>query len=146
MIYMVSACLAGCPCRYNGGHCANEAVQALVREGKAFFVCPEQLVGMPTPRESCEIVHDANGETRVIGQSGRDYTAEYKRGAEMALALCKEKGVTHAILKSKSPSCGCGTVYDGTFSGRVISGDGLTAVLLKENGIQVQSEVDLVLK
>ena len=139
-MYLVSACLAGVKCRYDGCDCANRAVQDLVSRGVAFPVCPEQLAGLPTPREPCEIRIDEKGNKIVIGKSGRDYTQEYKEGAERTLALCKVKGVNEAVLKSKSPSCGCGQIYDGTFSGNIVDGDGITVELLKKNGIRVRAE------
>lgn len=139
-MYLVSACLAGCHCRYNATSCANEVVQRLVREGKAIPLCPEQLAALPTPRESCEILYDKNGNKKVIGQNGNDLTKEYTRAATSTLAVCKALGIQKAILKSNSPSCGCGQIYDGSFSGKTVSGDGLTAELLKNNGIQVMTE------
>ncbi len=129
-MYLVSACLAGCACRYNATSCASEAVQRLVREGKAIPLCPEQLAALPTPRESCEIVFDGDGNKKVMGQSGDDLTEAYTQAATRTLAVCRALGIKNAILKSKSPSCGSGLVYDGTFSGKTVSGDGLTAELL----------------
>jgi uncharacterized protein YbbK (DUF523 family) len=142
-MYLVSACLAGSKCRYDGSDCPNKIVQDLVKDGKALSFCPEMLAGLPTPREACEIRTDISGNKKVIGRSGRDYTKEFLKGAELTLAICKAKGVKEAILKSKSPSCGCGQIYDGTFSGNVVVGDGLTADLLRKNGICVRTENDI---
>ncbi|MFA4994833.1 MAG: DUF523 domain-containing protein [Bdellovibrionales bacterium] len=142
-MYLVSACLTGVKCRYDGSDCANRIVQDMVNRGVAFPVCPEQLAGLPTPREACEISTDEKGNKKVVGKSGRDYTQEYREGAERTLALCKAKGVNEAILKSNSPSCGCGKIFDGTFSGKGVKGDGITTELLKKNGIQVKTEGDL---
>ena len=129
---IVSACLAGFPCRYDGKAkpCA-EAVE-LVRAGKAIPVCPEQLGGLPTPRPPCEI-----RSGRVIDTSGADRTEIFHRGAQAVLTLAQTYGATQALLQNRSPSCGTGWIYDGTFSKTLTAGDGITARLLKENGIQV---------
>lgn len=135
---LVSACLAGLHCRYDGEEKSNETVIRLVQEGKALPVCPEQLGGLTTPRLPCEII---NG--RVIRKDGTDVTAEFARGARECLALAELTGAKFAILKAKSPSCGFGRLYDGSFSGRVIEGDGVFGALCRENGISVQTEEDL---
>jgi uncharacterized protein YbbK (DUF523 family) len=109
---IVSACLAGLRCRYDGSKKACEAVMRLVAEGKAIPVCPEQLGGLPTPRLPAEI---RGG--RVVRQDGVDVTAEFSRGAEEVLKLAKLAGATTAILKARSPSCGSGKIYDGSFTG-----------------------------
>ncbi|GBC63048.1 DUF523 domain-containing protein [Desulfonema ishimotonii] len=135
---IVSACLAGVRCRYNGDAFPNEKVIELVATGKALPVCPEQLGGLPTPRPPAEIV----GE-RVINTQGADITPQFQAGAREALRLCRLAGCTKAILKSRSPSCGYGRIYDGTFSGTLIPGDGLFARLLRENGVEILTEEDL---
>jgi len=140
---LVSACLAGCKCRYDGSDCADEKVCALVKAGKAFPVCPEQLGGMHTPRGPHELVRGADGAERVIGKAGDDTTKEYTEGAQRTLQICKALGVTEAIMKAGSPSCGSGMIYDGSFSGKQIPGDGLTARLLKQNGIMVKTEKEI---
>ena len=129
---IVSACLAGFPCRYDGKAkpCA-EAVE-LVRAGKAIPVCPEQLGGLPTPRPPCEI-----RSGRVIDTSGADRTESFHRGAQAVLTLAQTYGATQALLQKRSPSCGTGWIYDGTFSKTLVQGDGITARLLAQNGIQV---------
>ena len=129
---LVSACLVGFPCRYDGKSklCA-EAVE-LVMAGKAIPVCPEQLGGLGTPRPACEI-----WAGHVVDEGGVDRTAAFRRGAEAVLALSKTYGATQALLQNRSPSCGSGWIYDGTFSKKLVQGDGITAQLLKENGIQV---------
>ena len=132
---LVSACLLGIPCRYDGRSKADTRIQALAEKYELIPVCPEELGGLPTPREPSE----RRGE-RVVMRSGRDVTAEYRRGAEAALALCLQNGCKAAVLKEKSPSCGCGQVYDGTFSRRLIEGDGVTAELLKAHGVAVYGE------
>ena len=139
---LVSACLAGINCRYNGGSCADPAIAELVRQGKAIAACPELLGGLPMPRPSCEILQDPDKGLRVISRDGRDCTQEYKKGARKMLALAKAIGAKRAIFKSRSPSCGVGLIYDGTFSGKLICGNGITTELLIENGIKVFSEND----
>ena len=134
---LVSACLLGTPCRYDGRSKADARIQALAEKYELVPVCPEELGGLPTPREPSE----RQGE-RIVMRSGRDVTAEYRRGAEAALALCLQNGCKAAVLKEKSPSCGCGEVYDGTFSRRLIAGDGVTAEALKAHGITVYGESD----
>ena len=132
---LVSACLLGTPCRYDGRSKADARIQALAEKYELVPVCPEELGGLPTPREPSE---QQGG--RIVMRSGRDVTAEYRRGAEAALALCLQNGCKAAVLKEKSPSCGCGQVYDGTFSRRLIEGDGVTAELLKAHGVAVYGE------
>lgn len=130
---LVSACLAGCPCRYDGKDNGREDIIALVKEGKAIPLCPEQLGGLCTPRLPCERVEDG----RVLCWDGSDKTENFRRGAEAVLTLCQTYGVETAILKARSPSCGAGVIYDGTFSGVLREGNGLCAQLLKEHGIEV---------
>ena len=129
---IVSACLAGFPCRYDGQAKPCPQVMDLVRAGKAIPLCPEQLGGLPTPRPPCEILAG-----RVVDRGGADRTDSYRRGAKAVLALAKTYGATKAMLQSRSPSCGAGWIYDGTFSKTLVQGDGITARLLAENGIQV---------
>lgn len=139
---IVSKCLTGCPCRYDGKSKPDPAIAALVERGEAVAVCPEVLGGLPTPRVSAELSGSGedvlDGRARVMTRDGRDVTDEFVRGAYEALKAAKEAGADRAILKSKSPSCGCGTVYDGTFTGTAVSGDGVTAALFKRNGIAVE--------
>lgn len=142
-MYIISSCLAGISCRYDGESSENQYVIELVRQGKAMPVCPELLGGLPVPRVCCEIIEDERGEQRIVSSEGRDFTREFALGAEKTLEIARIIGAKKAILKSKSPSCGCGLVYDGTFSGRLIEGNGLTAELLMENGIEVITESDL---
>lgn len=142
-MYLVSACLAGIKCRYDGRSNENKAVAELIKQGKAVPVCPEQLAGLYTPRISCEIFIDDKGNRRVISKDGRDFSEEFLKGAERTLAIAQALNIKKAILKAKSPSCGCGKVYDGTFSGKLVEGNGLTAELLIKNGIEVCTEKDL---
>ena len=129
---IVSACLAGFPCRYDGKARPCAQVVELVRAGKAIPVCPEQLGGLPTPRTSCEI-----REGRVVDADGHDRTEAFRRGARAVLQIAQTYGATEALLQSRSPSCGSGRIYDGSFTKTLTAGDGVTARLLKENGIQV---------
>ena len=135
---LVSTCLLGIACRYDGKSVGNDE---LIQKLSGFFqivpFCPEVYGGLTTPRAPSEIV---NG--RVISKEGRDVTYEYNRGAEEALALCRKLGIRYAVLKSRSPSCGKGTIYDGTFSGKLTEGDGVCVRLLSENGIEVFSSDD----
>jgi uncharacterized protein YbbK (DUF523 family) len=131
---IVSACLADVHCRYDGGGKPCEAVIRLVSEGKAIPVCPEQLGGLPTPRLPAEQIGD-----KVIRKDGMDVTAEFKRGAQEALNIAKLVGAKTAILKARSPSCGSGKVYDGSFSGRLVDGNGVFAYMCKEEGLEVKT-------
>jgi uncharacterized protein YbbK (DUF523 family) len=136
-VYLVSACLAGENCRYDGKNCRDPSVEEMVRRGEAIAVCPEILGGLGVPRETCEIIRDEDGNAAVFSQSGKDCTKNFLKGAREALRIARENRITKAILKSLSPSCGFGKVYDGTFSGSLKDGNGVTAELLHENGIQV---------
>jgi uncharacterized protein YbbK (DUF523 family) len=142
-MYLVSSCLAGVNCRYDGKNSKNSVVVELVKSGKAIAVCPEQLAGLPTPRTSCEIIIDENGNKKVISKDEQDFTEKFTEGAEKTLKIAKVIGIRKAILKSKSPSCGYGFIYDGTFSGKLIKGNGLAAELLIKNGVEVYTENDL---
>ena len=134
---LVSACLLGVSCRYDGKSKPNEEIIALSDKYEFVSVCPETDGGLPTPRTPSERI----GEL-VVMKDGRDVTENYRRGAENALEICKMNNIDTAILKARSPSCGSGKIYDGSFTGRLIDGDGVTAVLLKSNGITVLTEED----
>ncbi len=147
---LVSACLIGINCKYNGGNNYNLQVAELVRQGKAIPRCPEQLGGLPTPRLPAEIKGGSardvlEGTAAVVRMDGVDVTSSYVKGALEVLKLCKDVGIELAILKARSPSCGKGGVYDGTFSGRLVDGDGITAHVLMENGIRVITEYELTI-
>ena len=135
MNLLVSACLLGIRCRYDGDAKPNPAVVELARRHTLVPVCPEQLGGLPTPRPPAE--RCGNG---VFTKAGADVTEAYRRGAEETLKLCRLFGCDAAILKERSPSCGCGEIYDGTHTDTRIAGDGVTAELLKANGIAVYGE------
>ena len=132
---LISACLLGASCRYDGGSKPVLSVEALMGSYQLVPICPEQLGGLPTPREPSERQGD-----RVVMKSGADVTAQYQKGAEQALHLARVFGCKKAVLKERSPSCGSGTIYDGSFSGRLTGGDGVTAALLRKNGIAVCGE------
>ncbi|MEQ8168318.1 MAG: DUF523 domain-containing protein [Candidatus Eremiobacterota bacterium] len=136
---LVSACLAGENCRYDGKNCLNKDIKKLVDAGKAIPLCPEVLGGLPVPRIPAEIIV-CDGNKKIINRHGEDVTEFFKRGARKTLAIAKENEVICAILKSGSPSCGNGEIYDGTFSGKLTKGNGVTAIKLKEAGITVISD------
>jgi len=137
-IILCSACLLGINCRYDGKSKSNKKAIELAKEKILIPVYPEQLGGLPTPREPAE-----QKGNKVFTKSGKDVTENFKRGAKEVLKLAKLFNVKKAILKQKSPSCGSGKIYDGTFSGKLIKGDGVTAALLKKDGIRVLSEENL---
>ncbi len=140
MNILVSACLLGAACRYDGASKPNEKILSMLKNPvfNLIPVCPEILGGLPTPRPPCEI-----SDGRVVTQSGENKTMEYERGADEVLRLAKLFNCRLAILKENSPSCGSGKVYDGTFSHALTDGDGITASLLKANGIRVVGESEL---
>ncbi len=133
---IVSACLAGMHCRYDRQTKANPEIVRLIKEGKAIPVCPEMLGGLTTPRPPSERTPDG---TRVMNIEGRDVTSEFQFGAEETLRICKLYEAEKAMLKARSPSCGLGTIYDGSFSGGLREGNGVTSDLLMANGILVES-------
>ncbi|MCE5257339.1 MAG: DUF523 domain-containing protein [Spirochaetaceae bacterium] len=137
---LVSACLAGIPCRWDGESKGIPAIIALVREGEAIPVCPEQLGGLSTPREPSELC-----DGRVWSRTGSDVTGQFAKGAEITLEIARRFGCQEAILKARSPSCGKGLVYDGTFSGRLVRGNGITVQRLLDAGIAVRTEEDISL-
>jgi len=142
---LVSACLAGRACRFDGTGSDDDEVARLVAEGRAVLVCPEVDGGLGTPRPPAEIVGGDGadvlaGRARVVTVQGEDVTEAYIRGAERALRVAEQRGATRAILKARSPSCGSGNIYDGTFSKTLLAGDGVTAALLKMNGIDVATD------
>ena len=134
---LVSRCLTGECCRYDGGNNLVPEIRELYERGLAVPVCPEQLGGLPTPRTPSEI-----RDGRVVMRDGTDVTENFRKGAERALAIGLEQGCVCAVTKAKSPSCGCGTVYDGTFTGALVPGDGIFVRLLREAGIPVCTEKD----
>lgn len=141
-MYIISACLAGVNCRYDGGNNLKPEIVKLLKEKKAILVCPEQLGSLTTPRLPCEIVCDKNGNKKVVNIEGKDLTKEFLKGAEETLKIAKLVGAKGAILKARSPSCGKGQVYDGTFKKKLVEGNGITTDLLIKNGIKVYTEED----
>ena len=140
MNILVSHCFLGEPCRYDGASRLDRQIIELHRAGHNLIpVCPEVLGGLEVPRSPAEIQSDG----RVLTQDGQDVTAAYRSGAERAVAIARENGCTVAILKARSPSCGCGEVYDGTFTHTVTSGWGVAARMLREAGIEVMDEEHL---
>ncbi len=111
----------------------------LVREGRAVLVCPEEEGGLGTPRPPAEIQPDG----RVVTDEGIDVTEEYRRGAEIAVGRARDNGCSVAVLKARSPACGCGAVYDGSFSKTLVTGDGIAAAALKDAGIEVVTDEDV---
>ena len=140
MNILVSACRLGIACKDSGGDNACPALLQALRQSSHTLipVCPEVYGGLPTPRPPAERCGD-----RVLTEAGADVTAQYRRGAEAALQLARLYGCRTAILKANSPSCGSGTIYDGTFTGGLTAGDGVTAALLRENGITVYGESEI---
>ncbi|MDF2672723.1 MAG: hypothetical protein K0R09_988 [Clostridiales bacterium] len=145
---LISACLCGVDCRYSGDSKSNEKIYSLLMDGNVQLVCPEQLGGLPTPRHPAEICQGTSedvikGSGKVLNNQGEDVTKHFIKGAEETLKIAKTLGCNKAILKSRSPSCGCGNVYSGNFDGTLVEGNGVTAQLLMENGIEVLTEEDI---
>ncbi len=138
MVILVSNCILGLSCRYKGDSQKNDKVLEFLKGHTVIGVCPEVYGGLPIPRDPAEIVGD-----KLISSKGKDVTENYMKGAYFALEIAKKNNVDLCILKAKSPSCGSGKIYDGTFQGKLIEGDGVTAKLLKENGFKVITEEDL---
>ena len=137
MDILVSACLLGTPCRYDGAsRPCGELARLEVLGHRLIPVCPEVMGGLPTPRPPAELQRDG----RVVDRAGKDVTEAYRIGAEEVLELARAHGCTLAVLKERSPSCGRGQIYDGSFTGRLTEGSGVTARLLEEHGVQVYGE------
>jgi len=135
---LVSACLMGYDCRYKGDNCKSEKLAELSKDNILIPVCPEQLGGLPTPRQPGERV-----DGKVMAKNGTDVTEQYTRGAEFAVEIAKANNVDYCIMKSNSPSCGKGVIYDGTFSGGKVAGNGLTVEKLLNAGFKVITENEL---
>ncbi|MBU4205023.1 DUF523 domain-containing protein [Patescibacteria group bacterium] len=144
---IISACLLGVSCRYDGRSKPCQKAIDLYKKRDVILVCPEQMGGLSTPRTPSETTGDGleilKGKEKVITKTGDDVTQNFIKGAEEVLKIIKLFNIKEAVLKQKSPSCGCGKIYDGTFSDKLIKGDGVTAALLKKNGIKVITEEDL---
>ncbi|MBN2259522.1 MAG: DUF523 domain-containing protein [Clostridiales bacterium] len=141
MKYLVSSCLVGMNCKYNGENNYNEKIINFLKDKQFVIACPEQMGGLQTPRAKSEIVGK-----EVITEFGENVTGQYEKGALETLKIAKIFNCTHAILKEKSPSCGVHMVYDGTFSGIKIQGMGRTAELLTSESIIVLSEDEIDLE
>lgn len=135
MNLLISACLMGIRCRYDGGTQRLDCLDELMQKHVLIPVCPEVYGGLSTPREPSEIAGAC-----VLSRTGEDVTRAFETGAREAARLAELCGCTCALLKERSPSCGCGRIYDGTFSGRTVDGDGLTAAALKRQGVRVLGE------
>lgn len=135
---LVSACLLGENCKYNGGHNYTPTAETLRERFEVIPVCPEQLGGLSTPRVPSERAGD-----RVLTRDGRDVTEAFRQGAEKTLSIAQAEGAARAVLQVRSPSCGCGTIYDGTFSGTLVPGKGVTAQLLEQNGVKIYSSTQI---
>lgn len=141
---LVSACLAGKNCAWDGKDRLDKEIRKLVAAKLALPVCPEVLGGRPIPRTKTEIKGGNGGDVlegkaKVYDENGKDVTGEFLKGARAALDIVKKHGIQKAILKSKSPSCGVGVIYDGRFEGALIKGDGVTAALLKKEGVECRA-------
>ena len=139
-VIIVSACLLGVACNHRGLSSPSAAVAALADEARLIPICPEVAGGLPTPRGPAEI----QGDGRVLTAEGTDVTDAYMRGANQAVNVARAAGATRAVLKARSPSCGCHEVYDGTFTGTLRPGLGVTAAALQAAGCAVESDEDLV--
>ena len=145
---MVSACLCGINCNYKAESKPVNTIIDLVKTKKAFPICPEQLGGLGTPRPPSEIKGGTgsdvlDGKAKVITSEGKDVTKEFVDGAFEVLKIAKLVNAKEAILKARSPSCGIGNIYDGTFRGSLIEGDGVTSALLKRNHIKVLTDEEI---
>lgn len=142
-MFLVSACLLGINCKYNGGNNKNKKVIEFLKNKKFIMVCPEELAGLGTPRIPCELIQKENGDIEIINKEGKNLTKKFLNGANEVLKIAKSNNVKKAILKAKSPSCGNGLIYDGSFTSTLIVGDGITTKLLKENNIEVFTEDEI---
>lgn len=142
---LVSSCLCGEKCKYSGGDNYNQAIMKFCDEQPYLKVCPEVLGGLPIPREPAEIVGGTAqdvllGKAKILTKSGKDVTEAFVQGAQAVLKIAQENQVKKVIFKANSPSCGKGQVYDGRFVGQLIQGNGITAQILLNAGIEVQTE------
>ena len=135
---LVSECLAGVNCTYDDSNNESKAVLDLMKTHNVVLVCPEQLGGLATPRIPAEQIGD-----KVFDKNGKDVTINFNKGAQEALKIAKIYNCKKAILKAKSPSCGSKQVYDGSHSGNLIEGEGVTSKLLRENGIEILNENEI---
>lgn len=142
---LVSACLCGINTKYNGKNSFSPGVLKFIREGRVIPVCPEQLGGLSTPREPCEICGGTgkdvlNKKASVVTSTGKEFTYNFLKGAYETLHIAEQFNIKKAVLKSKSPSCGYEKIYDGSFKKNIITGNGVTAELLIRNKIKIYTE------
>jgi uncharacterized protein YbbK (DUF523 family) len=145
---VVSACLAGVACTHEAEAKTRDWAVKLVAEGRAVLVCPEVAGGLPIPRPAAEVVDGDGadvvaGRARVISEDGDDVTAQYLAGAGTAVEAARAANARLAVLKARSPSCGCGQIHDGSFGGGLRAGDGVTAAMLKQSGLEVASDEEI---
>ncbi|MFH1775982.1 MAG: DUF523 domain-containing protein [Candidatus Omnitrophota bacterium] len=143
--YIVSACLVGADCRWDGTKRKNAKLYQLYKQGRLIPVCPEKLGGLSAPHVPYEILGGSgidvlHGMAKVFSKDGLDVTAQFIKGAEAVLDIAKSLGIKKAILKSKSPSCGYTKIYDGTFFGELVPGHGVTTALLLKYKIKIVDE------
>ncbi|KXZ39346.1 Uncharacterized conserved protein YbbK, DUF523 family [Alkalithermobacter thermoalcaliphilus JW-YL-7 = DSM 7308] len=144
---LVSACLLGVNCKYNGKNNKNQKIIDYLKDKRFIMVCPEQLGGLTTPRVACEIISGCGqdvleNKSKVLNKNGEDVTENFIKGAYETLKIAQDFNCKEAILKEKSPSCGVRQIYDGTFSGNLKDGCGVTAFILKSKGINLKNEND----
>ncbi len=147
-VILISACLLGCKCRYDGTGKRHQSLIERLSDVDCVPVCPEELGGLPTPRPRAEIQGGdgqdvLNGHAQVVSERGQDVTEPFIRGAQRTLEIARTSGATEAILKSRSPSCGCHHIASGKFDGTLHEGKGVTAAFLERHGIRVQSEREI---
>jgi uncharacterized protein YbbK (DUF523 family) len=145
---LISACLAGVACTHAAEAKTREWALELMAEGRGVTVCPEVAGGLPIPRPEAEIIGGSGGDVldrtaRVRTVDGDDVTTQYLRGAEAAVVAAERSGATLAVLKARSPSCGCGAIYDGSFSGRLVEGNGVSVAALDRAGVEVVSDEEI---
>ncbi len=143
--YIISACLAGINCTYRGSNKFHPSISKLYKKGLGIAVCPEVMGGLSTPRENSEIADGDGysvllGRSKAISSSGKDLTEKYICGSLAILDLANRFGIKKAILKSKSPACGFGSIYDGTFKNNLKPGSGVLAALLSKKGLKISTE------
>lgn len=146
---MISACLMGVNCKYNSKNNYTKQLDIFLKEGEYMLICPEQLGGLSTPRKPCEIVGGSagdvlDGKAKVLNENREDVTSNFIRGANEVLGIANKINAKKAILKSRSPSCGCGEVYNGNFEKKLIKGNGITTELLIRNNIIVLTEEEFL--
>lgn len=142
---LVSSCLLGLNCRYNGDSNIDKDLLEFLKDKEYVIACPEQLGGLPTPRKPCEIIAGdgkdvLDGKCKIMNNQGEDVTIPFIKGAEETLKIAKLYNIKTAILKKRSPSCGSTNIYDGSFNGKIKKGSGVTAELLRKNNILVLDE------